>query len=572
MLALMNDSNATQSGATNAAIFYQPEGYDTGRQKLMGRHAAGEGFLKGFLRHSDVNTLYCYAANKEFAGHFQRLVGSFGNNRPICWLDEQDASGPKVPGTLYLPDPSLAAAAWRRRAVGQRLYSITGITHTTASAGAMDWIGGLLTAPTQNWDALICTSRVVRDTAELVLERQQEYLQERIGATRLSRPQLPIIPLGVDTEAFAPDNAKRTQARAALGIGSDDIALLFVGRLSFHAKAHPLPMYLGLERVALALAKSGNRKVHLIQAGWFANEFIENAFKSGAAQFCPSVTTHFLDGRKADQRSTSWAAADLFTSLSDNFQETFGLTPIEAMAAGLPGVVSDWNGYKDTVRDGIDGLRIPTLMPRGGLGSDLADRHAAGIDTYDLYCGFSSQFVAIDPHIAARAYMKLIEDVELRKRMGAAARKRAIEVYDWAVVIKQYQALWDMLAELRKESAEIAPRKSGEAANPTRLDPFISFSTYPTDILSHRHMIAATPGADGARLQAFLQSPLISFVRPVAPDPDDCARILAGLQRRGPMSVGDLLIDAPDSRRHRIERGLVWLAKLGLVQIRKPTT
>ncbi|WP_374384923.1 glycosyltransferase family 4 protein [Dongia sp.] len=564
----MND--ATAKTPANAAIFYQPEGYDTSRQKLMGRHAAGEGFLKGFLRWSGVDTLYCYAATKEFGGHFQRLVGSFGNKRPVRWLDERDAASPKGPGTLYLPDPSLAAAAWRRRAVGQRLYSITGITHTTASAGAMDWITGLLSAPVQNWDALICTSSVVRDTIDLVLNEQADYLRTRLGATRFTRPQLPIIPLGVDTEAFAPDEAKRAAARAALGLGADDVAILFVGRLSFHAKAHPLPMYLGLERAAQALAKSGSRKIHLIQAGWFANDFIDNAFRSGAAQFCPSVRAHFLDGRKSDLRNQAWAAADLFTSLSDNFQETFGLTPIEAMAAGLPGVVSDWNGYKDTVRDGIDGFRVPTLMPRAGLGADLADRHAAGIDTYDLYCGFSSQFVAIDPNAVAKTYLKLIEDGDLRRKMGAAARARAVDTFDWRVVVQRYQALWTELAELRKAADESAARQAGEAANPARLDPFVSFTSYPSEILSEQHVIAATPGADGARLQTLLQSPLISFVKPVVPELDDCARILADLQRRGPMSVGDLLADAPDSRRDRIERGLVWLAKLGLVQIRTP--
>lgn len=556
--------------AANAAIFYQPEGYDTGRQKLMGRHAAGEGFLKGFLRHSGVDTLYCYAATKEFAGHFQRLVGGFGNKRPVRWLDESDAASPRGPGTLYLPDPSLAAAAWRRRAVGQKLFSITGITHTTASAGAMDWIAGLLSAPVQEWDALICTSTVVRETIEVVLDQQQEYLSARMGAAKFTRPQLPIIPLGVDTEAFAPDADKRNAARAALGIAPDDAVVLFVGRLSFHAKAHPLPMYLGLERAAQALAKSSGRKIHLVQAGWFANDFIENAFKNGAAQFCPSVNAIFLDGRKPDLRGQAWYAADLFTSLSDNFQETFGLTPIEAMAAGLPGVVSDWNGYRDTVRDGIDGIRVPTLMPRAGLGIDLADRHAAGIDTYDLYCGFSSQFVAIDPNATARAYLKLIEDAPLRQRMGAAARARAIDTFDWAVVVKRYQDLWADLAERRKAGSENAPRAAGQPANPTRLDPFISFASYPSDILSDAHIVAATQGADGARLQALLQSPLISFVKPVAPDPDDCAKILAHLQRSGPLSVADILAEAPDSRRGRIERGLAWLAKLGLLSIKAP--
>ena len=67
-----------------------------------------------------------------------------------------------------------------------------------------------------------------------------------------------------------------------------------------------------------------------------------------------------------------WAAADLFLSLVDNPQETFGLAPVEAMAAGVPVVVSDWDGYRYTVSDGVEGFRVPTLAPayaqQGGAG------------------------------------------------------------------------------------------------------------------------------------------------------------------------------------------------------------
>ena len=49
----------------------------------------------------------------------------------------------------------------------------------------------------------------------------------------------------------------------------------------------------------------------------------------------------FLDGREPEIRINIWSAADIFISLSDNIQETFGLTPIEAMANGLPAIVSD---------------------------------------------------------------------------------------------------------------------------------------------------------------------------------------------------------------------------------------
>ena len=54
----------------NAAILYHPEGYDTRRGKLMGRHAAGEGFLRGFIQHAGVD---CFFACTETQEHFQQF-------------------------------------------------------------------------------------------------------------------------------------------------------------------------------------------------------------------------------------------------------------------------------------------------------------------------------------------------------------------------------------------------------------------------------------------------------------------------------------------------------------------
>jgi hypothetical protein len=60
-----------------AAILYQPEGFDTQGQRLMGRQAAGEGFLKALARHGKAESLYCstkdglalgYRSPAKFAG------------------------------------------------------------------------------------------------------------------------------------------------------------------------------------------------------------------------------------------------------------------------------------------------------------------------------------------------------------------------------------------------------------------------------------------------------------------------------------------------------------------------
>ena len=53
-------------------------------------------------------------------------------------------------------------------------------------------------APVQSWDALICTSPAVRDCLEGLLDRWQDHLSQRLGGTRFPRPQLPLLPLGVD--------------------------------------------------------------------------------------------------------------------------------------------------------------------------------------------------------------------------------------------------------------------------------------------------------------------------------------------------------------------------------------
>jgi alpha-maltose-1-phosphate synthase len=49
-----------------AAIFYQTEGFDTRGQRLMGRQAAGEGFLKAIARYSSAPSLLLYPTKSCF--------------------------------------------------------------------------------------------------------------------------------------------------------------------------------------------------------------------------------------------------------------------------------------------------------------------------------------------------------------------------------------------------------------------------------------------------------------------------------------------------------------------------
>lgn len=408
----------------SAAIYYHPEAYTTSGPKLMGRNAAGESFLRGFLTHSTAHEFWVQVQKPEHAQHFAQTVQAFGRSEPVKAVYPHSLAALAQPGVVYHPGPGIGAHAFQRAAFGHGSWSLTGITHTTASSAAMDALVELITAPVQPWDAVICTSTAVKNNVERLLQAQADYLKDRLGITRLVLPQLPAIPLGIHTQDFAFTEAQKAAARQTLGVDAHSLVVLFMGRLSFHAKAHPLAMYQALEAAAQATGKS----VVLIECGWHANEFIEKAYADAARLACPSVRLITLDGRKAEDRQTAWTSADIFCSLSDNIQETFGLAPIEAMAAGLPVVVSDWDGYRDTVRDGIDGFRIPTLMPRAGLGGDLALRHALEIDTYDMYCGHSCMLVAVDVAATTQAFIRLFESPQLRRQMGEAGRERAVSL------------------------------------------------------------------------------------------------------------------------------------------------
>jgi glycosyltransferase involved in cell wall biosynthesis len=470
---------------TDAAIFFVSDGYDVAQKKLMGRQAAGYGFLRAAALAQENRTLWGLCPTRSAAAAFESLTRDILPAISVNTLRVAEVSRLAEPGALYLPGPNLAEHAYLRLRSGIASHSLVGVTHTTCSHGAMDRIIELLDAPIMPWDALICTSTAVRDTVEKLFETQLEYLRWRFGSNLdVTVPKLPVIPLGVHLEDFSFTDAERQAARASLGLAPDDVAALFVGRLSFHAKAHPHAMYVALENAA---QKTG-KQISLIECGWFANEAIENSFLEGAARACPSVRHMILDGREAARRRTAFAAADVFISFSDNYQETFGLTPIEAMAAGLPAVVSDWNGYRDTVRDGIDGYRVPTAAPAPDTPAKYAFLHETGDLNYDHYIGTSSLAVSVDHGIAAKRLSDLFANPDLRKTMGAAAKKRASSDFDWRKIYSRYRDLYSELREIR-ESATREQIGKHPVRRPGRLEPFEVFENYPTLRICDRTLI-----------------------------------------------------------------------------------
>ena len=549
---------------------YHPSGQTAIKTDMFGKDIANLELLRalaqfGGYEHLHISTHHLVSADELAANLLEGAPGPRITTSPIMAQD-----GPAVAGTLFQGQPALSELAWlRRRAVGDKAYSLIGLIHTIAPPVMREYIAESAIGPVQDWDAQICTSPSVRDAVASMFDQWNDYLQHRFGGgERRPRPRLPVLPLGVDGGTFAaladrPD--ARARLRESLGLGEADVLVIWVGRLSFFEKAFPQPMFRAVEEAALATGV----RVHFALAGWFPSpEHNRPQYEEAARAYAPNTPVHFLDGNDQELVGQLWAAGDIFLSLVDNIQETFGLTPLEAMAAGLPVVVSDWDGYRFTVRDGIEGFLVPTLGgPPGPIGETIVTRHAARIETYQAYVGSVAQHTAVHVGSAARALGQLIASPDLRRKMGAAGRDRVRDAFDWPVVVRGYNALADELTDIRSAAPEQQP---SHRVNPLKGDPFADFVGFATHQLTPRTRLRLRAGASVGDLERAKSVRLDAAFAEWRGSLDEAARLLEPLAKGNVLTAQELLADFPAERHPVLLMSLAWLAKLGIVDWLEP--
>ncbi|MFI4950087.1 MAG: glycosyltransferase family 4 protein [Caulobacterales bacterium] len=548
---------------TNAAIYMHPNGFDTTSGRLLGRHSAGESFLRGFLRHGDVERFYFWNAGAVSIPELQKLVERIhATDRPKTWITTANRPGIGEVGVLNIPGPNLGEEAWARWPYGVNAYSICGITHTTATARVMEMLSQFSVSPLSDHDALICTSSAVRHSVEVQLAGVRQYMTEIYGERKRAEPQRVTIPLGVNAEDFQTTEADRKAWRERLDIPEDAVVALYVGRFNYREKMNPALMALALEKASRATGKT----IYWVNSGWAESEAENTAYHEGARALCPSVEYREVDGRPPDVRFSIWSVADFFISLSDNIQETFGLTPVEAMAAGLPCVVTDWNGYRDTVLHGEHGFRIPTVAPASGEGLDFAYWYANNWLNYLNYVGAASQLVAIDFAESTAAISSLVENPDLRRKLGRQAQAHVRATFDWSQVVPQYQALWGELDARRRAR----PPEPIVRQNPLRPDPFTLFQAYPTRHLMANWSAELAVDADWEETKALLEKPLVNYSPFNRASLEETQAIFEWLRDHPGAKVSDLIQAFPAGRRTAISRGLLWIARYGVVTLRPP--
>ncbi len=568
----------------NIGLFYDDDAYvepasvrdgagGTRAAGLVGRQVAGRSFFDAYLAHGTWTELAVLVRHRAAALSLEQFCNEHPSSRlrkrRLRIFEEQhfhdDFASEPPARQLYFPFPFDSRYAWARQRLGAGSFTLSGVTHTLCTANAVKQLCEYVTAPFEPHDALICTSRAVATMVRAVTDRFAEYLRERHGGTPGLNFRLETIPLGVDTGRFRPATAEeRAAIRGSLKIGDHEVVVLFVGRLAHHAKAHPFPMFRGVDLAA----KATGRAVRLLLSGWAPHPAIRDAFTQGARVFAPGVTVTFIDGMDPTTRFDVWRAADLVVSLVDNIQETFGLVVVEAMASGLPVVAADWDGYRDLVEDGRTGILVPTTMVKGASGTATSRLMFGELD-YDHFLAEVSQTVAVDVSAAGAALARLVGDEALRRSLGAGGRQRALDHFAWPRVIAAYEALWRDQETQRHDYARFHARRGGFDLPAHYPPPERSFACYPTRWLDAggRNELAATPWAP-ADLERLLALPLTNHAadRRVA----DSGLLRLALERAAPAcSVADLdaLFLAAGVDHHRARATLAWMLKYDLIRI-----
>ncbi len=271
--------------------------------------------------------------------------------------------------------------------------------------------------------------RVLR-RADLVISGGDYALSE---GERCAGRRLPsvVIPPGVDHEALAPLSVTdRTRLRAHWGFAPGDIVIAVVTRLVPRKGIHTLVS-------AVAELSSSHPQLRLVVGGsGRESDRLQRLIDSTGARAR-------LVGRLTDeQRHELYGAADLMVMPCNRRwggleQEGFGIAFIEAAATGLPQIAGRSGGAAEAVDAGSTGLVV---------------------DDPD------------DPIALAATIAELVDDPDRRLAMGLAARRRAVEAFDYRMLADRLgAALADTVAR-RTSVVPPSPTAGPEARHPHRTE------------------------------------------------------------------------------------------------------
>ncbi|AMO56047.1 hypothetical protein GZ77_04265 [Endozoicomonas montiporae] len=447
-----------------------------------GLNSANDSFLKAIIRYSQFTELHLFLMPVEmdaFRNEWQSYFDTFGSDKIIRLISVH-----QLPehfsrcqyAVFHSGDPYISDLAALRDYHAERCFPVVGRAHTMSDDLRLSRIRDLVMSPVKSCDAILCSSDAQRQVLKRLLSTASASISNSLGIALPYRGRLERQLLGLDGESGCQDG--KEAARASLNLPDDKKIILCLGRLSPFDKMDLHPMLLALNDLIeewrvddflLVIAGSGDA------GGAYVQSLLRRASELNIEDHIRLELS--LD---EDRKYQLYKAADLFVSLADSVQESFGITPLEAMRDEVPVVLSDWNGYRELVENGKSGYLIPTTgVDNDDINRSLTILHAPQARLLE------SQSVSVDLDSLVSVLASLLRDDGLRRRMGQAGRQHFDERFTWPGLVDAYQ---EMVLALGKEAASVPFRKG----RPAGLSLDHVFGHYPSEQLDASHKLVAT--------------------------------------------------------------------------------
>lgn len=395
----MNASDITGTNEPLRLATLLFEDLDTGCMKdiqvgpgLNGRLMMTRWVIERLVSHPGVAELaICGGGTEAFPG-----TDAVSFNDITDWLSSGDVVWIE-PARHYWWKPAII------REVAGRPFPIVTMMHSIGYAYQVAPLIASLATPHYPGDTIIAPSQV---SARAFLE-QCEGITSVLGLKGLV-PNIEVIPYGVPSPPRIPYDVART----VLGWHEHPV-LLFLGRLSGSDKANFDALFEAAARIL-----SDGLHFSLVLAG-AAEQGRDKELIARSAAFDLQRIVEVRPNVSEAEKHILLSGCDLFVSPANSVSESFGLSIVEAMMHARPVVCTAWSGYREIVRDGVDGLLVDTRWNvSNGKMQDLpfiVDRASP-----------LSLNTAVDIHHLSHCLKLLIADPELRLRFGRAGRRRAM--------------------------------------------------------------------------------------------------------------------------------------------------
>jgi len=484
---------------------------ESSREKgLYGAWVATNDFYKNLLRFGsfDEYNFFILPENKQKRPLSKSLI-PYVNNKKVkfkkvtqlpVFLSETDNF------IFFTCSPLLSCIADLRSLHAKKYFPICGLTHTVSYAHLIshDFFYNIV-SDLKAFDSIICTSRSVLESLRRIYKLIREDFSRKFSINLRFKARLDQLPLGVNNNDYNQNN--KNESRKRLRLPGKKIIILYFGRLSISDKADLYPLLFSFKNLL-----KENKNILLVLAGKnFPDRYYIEKVKKMATNMGIFKSTRFFINPSQNEKSLLYFASDIYVSPADNPQESFGLTVLEAMAAGLPVVISDWGGYKDIAKHNKIGFLIPTFW---------ADCNRQTADYTYLFAGYVGaenltlgQSVCVDIQKMTEYLNLLIRYKDLRSKLGSNARECVLKNYDWSVVIPKYERLWDKLIDEARRC-----KKSPKREPIFYPKYFECFSHYPSYVLAKETSVAITEeGINLLKTKRFPSGiPSFDFIMPQA--------------------------------------------------------